>query len=77
MKVEVKDVDSQGRVVIPKEWRDKYLRDGKAVLVLKEDLIEIRPLKRVSLTDYFDRVEVDIKSDLSDWHKVRKELRRT
>jgi len=75
--VEVKDVDSQGRVVIPKEWRDKYLKGGKAVLVLKEDLIEIRPLKRVSLTDYFDRVEVDIKSDLSDWHKVRKELRRT
>ena len=77
MKVEIKDVDGQGRVVIPKEWRDKYLKGGKAVLVLKEDLIEIRPLKRVSLTDYFDRVEVDIKSDLSDWHKVRKELRRT
>jgi len=77
LRVEVKDVDSQGRVVIPKEWRDKYLKGGKAVLVLKEDLIEIRPLKRVSLTDYFDRVEVDIKSDLSDWHKVRKELRRT
>ena len=75
--MEVKDVDSQGRVVIPKEWRDKYLKDGKAVLVLKEDLIEIRPLKRVSLTDYFDRVEVDIESDLSDWHKVHKELRRT
>jgi len=75
--VEVKDVDGQGRVVIPKEWRDKYLRGGKAVLVLKGDLIEIRPLKRVSLTDYFDRVEVDIKSDLSDWHKVRKELRGT
>jgi len=77
LKVEVKDVDGQGRVVIPKEWRDKYLRGGKAVLVLKGDLIEIRPLKRVSLTDYFDRVEVDIKSDLSDWHKVRKELRGT
>jgi len=77
LRVEIKDVDSQGRVVIPKEWRDKYLKGGKAVLVLKEDLIEIRPLKRVSLTDYFDRVEVDIKSDLSDWHKVRKELRRT
>jgi len=76
LKVEVKDVDGQGRVVIPKEWRDKYLKNGKAVLVLKEDLIEIRPVKRVSLTDYFDRVEVDIKSDLSDWHKVRKELRR-
>ena len=75
--MEVKDVDSQGRVVIPKEWRDKYLKGGKAVLVLKEDLIEIRPVKRVSLTDYFDRVEVDIESDLSDWHSVRRELRRT
>ena len=49
MKVEIKDVDGQGRVVIPKEWRDKYLKGGKAVLVLKEDLIEIRPLKKVSL----------------------------
>jgi hypothetical protein len=26
------------------------------------------------LTEYFDKVEIDLKADLSDWHKVRKEL---
>ncbi len=27
------------------------------------------------LTEYFDKVYVDFKADLSNWHKVRKELR--
>jgi len=45
--------------------------------MFKGDLIEIRPYTRFDLTKYFDKVEVDLKSDLSDWHRVRKELRRT
>jgi len=40
-------------------------------------LVEIRPFTKFDLSKYFDRVEVDLKSDLSDWHKVRKELQRT
>lgn len=34
-----------------------------------------KPLASINLTEYFDRVEVDVKADLSDWHKVRRELR--
>jgi hypothetical protein len=30
--------------------------------------------KVIDLTAYFDTVEVDLKADLSDWHKVRMEL---
>ena len=40
----------------------------------KEDLIKIRPFTKIDLTEYFDKVNVDLKADLADWHKVRKEL---
>jgi bifunctional DNA-binding transcriptional regulator/antitoxin component of YhaV-PrlF toxin-antitoxin module len=73
--VEIKVVDNQGRILLPKEWRDRYLKGKKAIIVYKENVVEIRPFDKSDLTKYFDKVEVDLKSDLSDWHKVRKELR--
>lgn len=77
MEVEVKTVDNQGRIILPKGWRDRYLKGKKAIVSFKEDLIEIRPFTKADLTTYFDKVDVDLKADLSDWHKTRKELRRT
>ena len=41
---------------------------------LKGALIEIMPYERVDLTKYFDSVEADIKSDLSNWKSVKREL---
>jgi hypothetical protein len=62
--------------MLPKIWRDRYLKGKKAVVSQKGDIIEIRPFKDIDLTKYFDSIEVDLKADLSDWHKVREELRR-
>jgi hypothetical protein len=62
--------------MLPKTWRDRYLKDKKAIVSQKGDLIEIRPFADIDLTKYFDSIEVDLKADLSDWHKVREELRR-
>ena len=43
---------------------------------VKGDIIKIsKPLISIDLTEYFDIITVDVKADLSDWHKVRKELR--
>ena len=75
MQVEVKSVDNQGRILLPKDWRNRYLKGKKAIIVYKGDVVEIRPFAKSDLTKYFDKVEVDLKADLSDWHKVRKELR--
>ena len=61
--------------MLPKKWRDRYLKGKKAIIVYKENVVEIRPFDKSDLTKYFDKVEIDLKSDLSDWHKVRKELR--
>ena len=74
--MEIKRVDNQGRILLPKNWRNRYLKTKKAILVFKGDLIEIRPFAKIDLTEYFDKVEVDLKSDLSNWHQVRKELGR-
>lgn len=74
--MEIKSVDDQGRILLPKSWRSRYLKGKKAIVVSRGDVVEVRPFTKPDLTKYFDKVEVDLKSDLSDWHKVRKELRR-
>ena len=73
--MEVKSVDAQGRIILPKVWREKYLKNKKAIVSAKGETIEIKPFAAIDLTEYFDKIDVDLKSDLSDWHKVRKELR--
>ncbi len=75
MEVVVKEIDRQGRIVIPKKWRDKYVRSGRVILRIKEGSIEIVPEDSIDLTKYFDSIEVDIESDLSNWKKVKRELR--
>ncbi|MCD6508942.1 MAG: AbrB/MazE/SpoVT family DNA-binding domain-containing protein [Thermoprotei archaeon] len=75
MKVVIKELDRQGRLVIPKSWRERYARSGKVILRIKEGLIEILPEETFDLTKYFNSIELDLKSDLSDWHDVRRELR--
>jgi bifunctional DNA-binding transcriptional regulator/antitoxin component of YhaV-PrlF toxin-antitoxin module len=77
LEVEVKSIDNQGRIMLPKAWRDRYLKDKKAIVSQKGEIIEIRPFEKTDLTKFFDSIEVNVKSDLSDWHEVRKELRRT
>ena len=75
MEVEVKNVDEQGRIILPKTWRKKYLKNKKAIISAKGDIIEIKPFTSADFTRYFDKAEADVKADLSEWHKVRKELR--
>jgi len=74
--MEIKTVDDQGRILLPKSWRDRYLKGKKAIVVSKGDVVEVRPFTKPDLAKFFDRVEVDLEADLSDWHGVRKELRR-
>jgi len=62
--------------MLPKMWRDRYLKDKKAIVSQKGNVIEIRPFEDIDLTKYFDTIEVNLKADLFEWHKVREELRR-
>lgn len=76
MEMVIKNVDEQGRVIIPKELRKKYKIREKVIIRSGEGKIELIPLEEKELTKYFDLVTADIKADLSDWHRIRKELRK-
>jgi len=75
-KMIVKEIDSHGRIVIPSGWRKKYLKGIKIIIRAKNNKLEILPHEETDLTVYFDTVKAEIRSDLGDWHRVRKELRR-
>nr|HDO81329.1 AbrB/MazE/SpoVT family DNA-binding domain-containing protein [Candidatus Bathyarchaeota archaeon] len=62
MIVEVKKIDSQGRVVLPKGWRDRW--GNEVILVEFEDRIEILPRKKPKLSRFFDIVEVEVEEDV-------------
>jgi AbrB family looped-hinge helix DNA binding protein len=76
MEMVIKDIDEQGRVIIPKELRKKYKIKERVIIRSGEGKIELIPLEEKELTKYFDLATADIKADLSDWHKIRKELRK-
>lgn len=48
----------------------------RVLLRVEGSEIRIRPYKSIDLTKYFDAVEVDISSDISEWREVKKELMR-
>ena len=72
MKVEVKKIDSQGRIVLPVSWRRRG--DDEMVVVEKEEKVEIYP-RDVDLSKYIESVEVEV-GTFADYHERRKELRK-
>lgn len=76
MRAVLKEVDKQGRIVLPAAWRKKHLRGNKVLLRPREGVIEIVPQEEVDLTAYFPGPKVGIRSDLADWKGVRRELRK-
>ena len=75
MNIEERNVDTQGRVSLPAKWRKKHLGDnGRVTITQKGEEIIITPMKSTKISEHFDSVRVDIKSDLSEWGKVKKEL---
>ena len=72
-KVEVRPVDSQGRIILPKSWRNR-LRTRSVLVIDEDDRLEIRPAD-ADLSRFVDAVEVD-GEDFEDYHTLRKGLRK-
>lgn len=73
MKVEIKKVDSQGRVVLPIAWR-RRMKSDEVMVVEERAKVEIFP-REVDLSKYVDSVEVEV-DNFEDYHEMRKELRK-
>jgi bifunctional DNA-binding transcriptional regulator/antitoxin component of YhaV-PrlF toxin-antitoxin module len=73
MKVEIKKIDSQGRVVLPVSWRRRM--KGDEVVVIEEGAkVEILP-RDADLSRYADSVEVEV-MNFEGYHELRQELRK-
>ena len=68
MGIEVKKLDRHGRIVIPKEWREKH--GDEVVVVVYEDRLEILP-RRGNIVKFTDSVEID---ELREWEELRRDL---
>ncbi|NIQ04425.1 MAG: AbrB/MazE/SpoVT family DNA-binding domain-containing protein [Candidatus Korarchaeota archaeon] len=68
-------IDSQGRVVIPVEWRRKVLKGDTVIVLQFDERIEIYPVG-ADLSEFIDAVEVELsEEDFLDYHTLRKKLR--
>ena len=75
MNTEIKKVDSQGRIVLPRNWREKELKDGDEVIIIEEEgILKIIPKKKIDLTQFFDSIELDddLVDKLEDWEEFEK-----
>ncbi|WP_297501776.1 AbrB/MazE/SpoVT family DNA-binding domain-containing protein [Thermococcus sp.] len=59
--MEIKRIDPQGRIVIPRSWREKW--GNEVIIVELEDRLEILPKKKPNLSKFFDILELEVKSE--------------
>ena len=74
---EIKKVDSQGRIVLPRDWRERELKDVNEVIVIEEKgSLRIIPKKKIDLTQFFDSLELDdeLLKKLEDWTEFEREF---
>ena len=72
-KVEIKSVDAQGRIILPKAWRNR-LKTQRVMIIDDDDRLEIRPADH-DLTRFVDAVEVEA-DHFDEYHSLRKGLRK-
>ena len=74
--IEIKRIDSQGRIVLPLDWRETDLKDTNEVFVIKEKgYLKIVPKNKIDLTIFFDKADFGDDVELSsDWDKLQKDL---
>ncbi|MHA1148246.1 MAG: AbrB/MazE/SpoVT family DNA-binding domain-containing protein [Promethearchaeota archaeon] len=77
MKTEIKKVDSQGRIVLPRNWREEELKGADEVIIMEEEgILKIIPKKKIDLTQFFDTLEYDdnLIDKLENWSEFENNL---
>jgi len=72
--VEVKKLDSQGRIILPADWRASEVDESKEVYIIKrKGYLKLVPKRKVDLTACFDKVDLGVKS-ISNWSEFEKKI---
>ena len=72
--VKVKKLDSQGRIILPADWREAEVGESRELYVIKrKGYLKLIPKRRVDLTEYFDKVDLGVKS-IGNWTEFEKKI---
>ena len=72
--VEVKKVDSQGRIILPADWRETEIDESKELYIIKKKgYLKLVPKRRVDLTECFDKVDLGVES-IGSWREFEKKF---
>ncbi len=56
--MKINKVDSQGRIVLPRRWREEELKDGNEVIIIEEKgILKIILKKKIELAQFFDTLD--------------------
>ena len=72
--VEVKKMDSQGRLILPADWREAEIGESRELYIIKrKGYLKIVPKRRVDLTENFDKVDLGVES-IESWKQFEKKF---
>lgn len=72
--VELKKLDSQGRIILPVDWRETEVDASREVYVIKrKGYLKVVPKRKVDLTKCFDKVDLGVES-IGNWSEFEKEF---
>lgn len=72
--IEIKKMDSQGRLVLPKDWRESETGKSKELYIIKrKGYLKIIPKQRIDLTEKFDKIDLGIEA-IENWKEFEKKI---
>lgn len=72
--VEIRKVDSQGRLILPSDWRDVEISGGREVYVIKRrGYLKILPKRKIDLTEFFDKADLGVDA-IGRWKEFEKKF---
>jgi len=75
MDIAIGKIDKFGRIVIPARWRKELFGEGEglALLIKKGKSIELRPIARRDLRDFFDSIDLGV-DEIEDWGEFERKF---
>ena len=72
--VEIRKVDSQGRLILPADWRESEIAGVQEVYVIKrKGSLKILPKRKVDLTAFFDKIDLSVEA-IGNWREFEKKF---
>jgi len=67
-------VDSQGRLILPADWREAEIGEDRELYVIKrKGYLKTVPKRRVDLTENFDKVDLGVEN-IGNWKEFQKKF---